>query len=123
MDSDADLVCRCLAGETAAFGALVERHREAAVGFCWHQVGDFHAAQDLAQEVFLRAYVDLHALREPAKFGPWLRAIALRLCQSWHRRRRESPMPSEELACLAEVKAGRKLFEACPSRLVATEAL
>jgi RNA polymerase sigma-70 factor (ECF subfamily) len=123
MESDADLVWRCLAGETAAFGALVERHREAAVGFCCHQVGDFHAAQDLAQEVFLRAYVDLHALREPAKFGPWLRAIALRLCQSWHRRRRESPMPSEELDCLAEAEAGRELFEACPTRLVTTEAL
>lgn len=123
MVSDAELVRHCLAGETAAFGALVARHREAAVGFCWHQVGDFHAAQDLAQEVFLRAYVDLHALREPAKFGPWLRAIALRLCQSWHRRRRENPMPPEELACLAEAEAGREPFEACPTRLVATEAL
>jgi RNA polymerase sigma factor (sigma-70 family) len=123
MESDGELVRRCLAGETAAFGGLVDRHREAAVGFCCHQVGDFHTAQDLAQEVFLRAYADLHALREPEKFGPWLRAIALRLCQSWHRRRRESPMPPELLACQVEAAAGREAIEASPARLLAREAL
>src|SRR5713101_1498410 len=67
MVSEAELVRRCLGGESAAFETLVERHREGAVGFCYHQIGDFHAAQDLAQEAFLRAYSDLDALREPPK--------------------------------------------------------
>jgi RNA polymerase sigma factor (sigma-70 family) len=123
MDSDAELVRRCLAGETAAFGALVERYRDAAVGFCCHHVGDFHTAQDIAQEVFLRAFVDLHALREPGKFGPWLRAIGLRLCQSWHRRRRESLLPPEELACRLEADAGHGAFDMTPARVLAKEAL
>lgn len=110
MVSEAELVRRCLEGEGAAFGTLVERHREGAVGFCYHQIGDFHAAEDLAQEAFLRAYSDLGALREPAKFSPWLRAIALRLCQSWHRRRRENPLPPEELARCADAQPDREAF-------------
>src|SRR5437773_1450379 len=97
MKSDAELIERCLMGETEAFGALVERHRAAATAFCYAQTGDFDSAEDLAQEAFLSAYFDLHALREPQRFGAWLRAIALRRCQSWHRHRREQPLPLEEL--------------------------
>jgi RNA polymerase sigma-70 factor (ECF subfamily) len=99
METDAELVRRCLRGETAAFGTLVERHRAAVTGFCCRQVGDFDTAEDLAQETFLRAYFVLHALRVPESFGSWLRVIALRLCQSWRRRRHEPPLPLEELAC------------------------
>jgi RNA polymerase sigma factor (sigma-70 family) len=121
MASEAELVGRCLDGDRAAFGILVERYRDRAVGFCWRQTGDFEAAQDLAQELFLRAYFDLHALREPAKFGAWLWAIALRLCQSWHRRRRESPWPPEELARYAD--AGAEAFADSRARLLAREAL
>jgi len=105
--SDGELVERCLAGDAAAFGALVERHRSGIVGFCCRRTGDLDEAQDLAQEVFLRAYFDLHALREPAKFGPWARAIAMRLCQSWHRRRRpETLLPPDLLAECAGTAAG-----------------
>jgi RNA polymerase sigma-70 factor (ECF subfamily) len=99
METDAELVRRCLRGEMAAFGTLVERHRAAVTGFCCRQAGDFDTAEDLAQETFLRAYFDLHALRVPESFGSWLRVIALRLCQSWRRRRHEAPLPLEELAC------------------------
>ncbi len=95
MVSDEELVARTLHGDASAFGSLLRRHQRAILGFCRRHVGDLQEAEDLAQEAFLRAYFDLHALREPAKFARWTRAIALRLCQSWHRRRREVPMPAE----------------------------
>ena len=50
MVSEAELVRRCLNGDRSAFGELVERYRDRAVGFCCRQTGDFEAAQDLAQE-------------------------------------------------------------------------
>lgn len=97
---ESELVGRCLGGESASFGILVERYRDDIIGFCYHHIGDWQEAQDLAQETFLRAYFDLPALREPAKFGAWLKAIAFRLCQSWHRRRHVTPLPlGEPPAC------------------------
>src|SRR6266567_4647424 len=124
MKSDAELIERCLRGETEAFRALVERHRAAATGFCYRQLGDFDTAEDLAQEAFLSAYFDLHALREPESFGPWLRAIALRLCQSWHRRRRESPLPPEELAGHAwQLSAEHESLDHWQERWMVQEAL
>ena len=100
--SDEELVAHALQGNAAAFGSLLRRHQRAIIAFCRRHVGDFQEAEDLAQEVFLRAYLDLHALREPAKFAQWTRAIALRLCQSWRRKRREAPLPDEQLASMRD---------------------
>jgi RNA polymerase sigma-70 factor (ECF subfamily) len=125
METDAELVRRSLRGETAAFGVLAERHRAAVAGFCYRHVGDFDTAEDLAQETFLRAYFDLHALREPGSFGPWLKAIALRLCQSWRRRRQELlPLPPEELAASAQHRpAEHAAITVWQARCLAEEAL
>lgn len=124
METDAELVRRCLRGETEAFGVLVERHRAAAMSFCYRQVGDFDTAEDLAQETFLRAYLDLHALHAPESFSSWLRAIALRRCQSWHRRRRENPLPPEELICHPSLlSAEREALDCWQERWMAKEAM
>jgi RNA polymerase sigma factor (sigma-70 family) len=122
-DSVAELVQRCLAGEKEAFGALVKQYRPATVGFCYRYVGDFEAANDLAQEAFLRAYFDLHALRDPASFGPWLRAITLRQCQSWLRRRSESPLRIEDLGLCGEPDTGWDLGDRIGQRLLAEHAV
>lgn len=58
-------------------------------------------AEDLVQEAFLAAHGRLHSLREAAKFGPWLLAIARNAAVDLHRRRaarpREEPLPEEGL--------------------------
>jgi RNA polymerase sigma-70 factor (ECF subfamily) len=89
----AELVRRARDGETEAFGALVERFRDAVYGLCYHRCGDFDAARDLAQEAFVRAYQHLGQLSEPASFPRWLRRIAERVCLDWRRSRRpEEPL-------------------------------
>lgn len=124
METDRELVGRSLRGEKAAFEALVERHRAGVLRFCGRQIGDWDAAEDLAQETFLRAYFDLHALRDPASVGAWLRSIAVRLCQSHHRRRRESAASPEEIArCIDAGGVGRDALSLVSARETAREVL
>lgn len=82
--SDADLVVAYQeTGDPAAFSTLVHRHQGVAFGYARAVLEDVAMSQDMAQEAFLRAFVNLHMLREPARFAPWLRQIVLRCCQKW----------------------------------------
>ncbi|MFQ6043796.1 MAG: sigma-70 family RNA polymerase sigma factor, partial [Candidatus Poribacteria bacterium] len=49
---------------------------------------NFHEAEDITQDVFVEAYLNLKKLREPAKFGSWLRGITKNLCWKWMRKKR-----------------------------------
>jgi len=82
-------VHRTLEGETDCFAHLVRRYRDAVYGLAYHRLGDFSAAEDIAQEAFVVAFERLRELREPAKFAPWLRTIARNLCGQ-HLRKRAS---------------------------------
>ena len=77
VDDDAALVARAIAGDRAAHRALYDRHRPAA----WRLARAFadldpDDAADVVQEAFVRAFRSLGALSAPARFGPWLLAIA-----------------------------------------------
>jgi RNA polymerase sigma-70 factor (ECF subfamily) len=77
---DATLVSRTLAGDAEAYGDLVERYRNAAYGLAYHLLGDFGEAKDATQEALIRAFHRLADLRDPARFGPWLRQIVASTC-------------------------------------------
>jgi RNA polymerase sigma-70 factor, ECF subfamily len=68
------LVARAAAGDVAAFGALVERHNDAAVRFAARLVGP-DDAEDVAQDAFLRAFHRLARLGDPTMFRSWLLSI------------------------------------------------
>jgi len=74
--SDAELVGEALRGRGEAFGELVTRYRDAVFGVAFHRLGDFEEARDVAQEAFLKAYLSLADLRDPAAFASWLYRIA-----------------------------------------------
>ncbi len=74
--SDGTLVLRALEGDQQAFGELYDRYAALVRAICKDSTGDFTRAQDLAQEVFLRAYAKLADLRDRERFGPWLVSIA-----------------------------------------------
>ena len=95
--TDTELVERARMGDKEAFGLLVQRYRAAVYGVAYAQVGNFDDAQDVAQEAFVAAYLDLPQLRDAEKFAPWLRRVTLNVCAMWRRKRREEPMPPDEL--------------------------
>ena len=79
--TDKELVVRTLDGDTGAFTALVNRYRDAAYGIALHVLGEPHAAAEVAQDAFFRAYRNLHQLREPGRFAPWLCRIVMNLAR------------------------------------------
>jgi len=86
--SDEVRVRRAIDGDHAAFAELVGRYRDAVYGVCYHRTGHSEDARDLAQEAFLRAYLHLGQLRDPAAFPAWLRRVTERVCATWRRRQR-----------------------------------
>ncbi len=96
MDDLTTLIARVRSGDRRAFGEIVARFQQMAVGYATAQLGDAHAAEDAAQEAFLSAFVDLEQLREPAAFPGWFRRIIHKQCDRIRRRQRISLVPLEE---------------------------
>ena len=85
---DEILVRRALDGDKSSFGILVERYRYSVFRHSIKTTRDFHEAEDITQDVFVEAYLNLPRLREPTKFGNWLRGITQNLCRMWMRKKR-----------------------------------
>ena len=78
MPSTEKLVNAAKAGERDAFAELVCRYEGTVLVTAWSVVGDFHAAQDVAQDAFVIAFRKLAQLRDERTFGPWLLSIVKR---------------------------------------------
>jgi len=85
--SDASLVEAVLNGDRSAFGDLYDRYARLVRAICCDATRDLSGAQDLSQEVFLRAYSKLGELRDRDRFAGWVVGIARRACREWRRRR------------------------------------
>lgn len=85
---DAELIQRSLAGEESAFGFLVDKYKGSVHALAYRKLGDFHTAEEITQDTFLKAYQKLSTLKDPARFPGWLYVIAARCCISWLRQNR-----------------------------------
>ena len=74
------LVARLRAGEPAAFEELVTAFQHRVFGVALRMLGSRAEAEEVAQEVFLRAHRALARFRGDAKLSTWLYAITSRLC-------------------------------------------
>ncbi len=74
--SDVQLMLDVKAGDDASFGLLLQKYRTPLVNFLYRMVRDAAAAEDLAQEVFLRVYRSRKKYAPSAKFTTWLFRIA-----------------------------------------------
>ncbi|MFO8007041.1 MAG: sigma-70 family RNA polymerase sigma factor [Candidatus Brocadiia bacterium] len=100
--SDAELVRQARRGDVAAFGELVERHQDYIYNAVFHLVSDEKDAEDLAQEVFLRAYDGLDSFRGEARFTTWAYGIMLNTVRSFWRRTRRRVVVSLDQGSDAE---------------------
>ena len=78
MESDAELVIAAREGNREAFGRLLRRYEGAVRATALQVLGDYHAADDAAQEAFLIAYRKLGQLRKASAFGGWVVKTARR---------------------------------------------
>ncbi|PLR80087.1 RNA polymerase sigma factor SigW [Bacillus canaveralius] len=69
-----------LRGDQNAFGEIVELYKDKVFQLCFRMLGNRHEAEDIAQEAFIRAYVNINTFKIDRKFSTWLYRIATNLC-------------------------------------------
>ena len=96
-DSDMALVERALNQDLAAFEQLVARYQNRIMGFVARMLNDREEAEDVTQEVFIKAYRSLDSFRGASSFSTWLYRIAQNLCIDRARKRKRSPQQAYSL--------------------------
>ncbi|MDQ7029795.1 MAG: RNA polymerase sigma factor [Ardenticatenia bacterium] len=122
---EAELVRRAQQGDAQAFGALYDQHVDRVYAYIAHRVGNRADAEDLTQEVFLRALASLSRFRWRGSLLPWLLTIARNLVTDHQRRRRRegawpaAPLtaPAEDPVELAERRRQRERLRAAAAEL------
>lgn len=114
--SDREIVKAVVDGDREQYGLLVQRYERAAFCVAYRVLGDFHAAQDAAQDAFLKAYRTLPKLRRPEKYLSWLLQIVRhRALDQIRKRKWEIPNAPEDLAesgdCIAGNERERELLD------------
>ncbi|RKU24395.1 hypothetical protein C6499_17140 [Candidatus Poribacteria bacterium] len=104
-NNDAVLIQRVLDGDDTAFSALVRKYQRSVHALAWRKIGDFHIAEDIAQDTFLKAYQRLSTLKEPQSFASWLYVITANHCKAWLRKNQRWTRSLEETSSAQLEKA------------------
>ena len=72
---------------------MIQEYGDKVFRLALRYTGDHFQAEDITQETFLRAFTHLESFQRDKPAGPWLFTIAVNLCRSRFRRRRETPVP------------------------------
>ena len=86
-NDDVELIQRVLSGDATAFSTLARKYQKSVHALAWRKLGDFHIAEDITQDTFLKAYQRLSTLKEPQRFSSWLYVIAANGCKAWLRKK------------------------------------
>jgi RNA polymerase sigma-70 factor (ECF subfamily) len=87
-EDDREAVAACLRGEREAFDRLVEKYQRDVYRLCYRYVNNHQDANDMAQEVFLKAYRALDRFRGDSAFSTWLYRIAVNTCLNFRASRK-----------------------------------
>ena len=87
-ENDIQLIHKVLSGNDEAFTVLIRKYQKGVHALAWRKVGDFHFAEEITQDAFLRAYKGLSKLKDPSQFSGWLYVITNRLCKNWHKQKK-----------------------------------
>ena len=108
--TDRELVSRARNGEPSAIRELVEIHRETVIRIAFRVSNDFHAAEDIAQDSFLRAFEKLDQFSpDRGNFAPRLFQITKNL--ALNARRRQRPIPFATLPETAALQAEATTYQ------------
>lgn len=86
--TEAEIVQKVLAGETAAYGEIFLRHRGRAFALAYQYLRDREEAKDVVQDAFIKAYQNLGKFKVQRRFGPWLLTIVRNLSIDLIRKRK-----------------------------------
>ena len=94
--TDVELIHRVLEGDDTAFTELVKKYQKPVHALVWRKIGDFHTAEEITQDTFLKVYQELATLKKPQSFASWLYVIAANNCSTWLRKKRLRIEPLED---------------------------
>ncbi|MFW6457060.1 MAG: sigma-70 family RNA polymerase sigma factor [Planctomycetota bacterium] len=89
--NESDLIDRAKDGDREAFTVLVRRYQDYVHNAVVHMVGRGQDAEDLSQEVFLKAFRGISGFKQRSKFSTWLYGIMLNCVRSFWRRQGRGP--------------------------------
>jgi RNA polymerase sigma-70 factor (ECF subfamily) len=94
---DREYVERALAGEPGAFEELVRKYHRLGGAIAFGVLGDFHLAEDVVQESFLKVFRALESLRDPRKFRVWFAGVVRKQAIDVLRQRRSAVVRASSL--------------------------
>jgi RNA polymerase sigma-70 factor (ECF subfamily) len=112
-EAEGEVLAACRRGEREAFDRLVERYQRDVYRLCYRYVNNHEDANDLAQEVFLKAWRAIGRFRGESSFSTWLYRIAVNACLNFRAARR--PVAQELPETLVDPDRG------APARVEADE--
>lgn len=94
--ADAELIARCIAGDSQAWEALIRKYQGRVFNIAYHMTQDREKASDLAQEAFIQILRSLPRFRGEASLSTWIHGLTMRVCLHHLRRERRRRTESWE---------------------------
>lgn len=96
-NADAGLILRCQADDAAAFNEIVARYKNKVYNYVSRMVGSGADAEDLTQDVFVKAYLNIKSFQSRASLNTWLFRIATNICIDFRRKHAKAKFLSSSL--------------------------
>ena len=103
-EDDREAIEACQRGDREAFDRLVQRYQRDVYRLCYRYLNNHEDADDVAQEVFLRAYRAISRFRGDSAFSTWLYRIAVNACLNFRAARK--PWAAEVPEAIADPRPG-----------------
>jgi len=87
--TDEEIIKKVQKGDVEVYSHLIERYKDRIFGLIFKYTNDYNETQDIAQEVFIKVYRQLHSFRFQSKISTWLYRIATNSCIDWDRKRKK----------------------------------
>ena len=112
---ESELIARCRRGDREAFNCLVERHHSRIYNYAFSLARNHDDAMDVAQEAFVRAWVNLRSFRGDSSFITWMTRITRNLFLDTQKKRKNDPKISlDELMESQDSSPGREAEDPAP---------
>ncbi len=89
------MIIRIQHGEEQLYGTLIDRYKEGLYRHCFKYVRDEDWAEDITQEAFIKAYVQLDSFNTNYRFSTWLYKIATNIALQELRKKRPVPLTDD----------------------------
>lgn len=103
------IVLQAAGGNVDAFSQLINMYSNVVYAVLLSKINDFHSAEDLAQEVFIKVWNNLSQIKEPEKFGSWIVTMTRNQAIDWLRKSKPEQELLEDSLDLSESLEGEIL--------------